>query len=134
MSRSRCKAGIDCICNGMSLIDRFKYFEKELEDLQHGDLQKRKEIFNMAHPCLIQLICEIGLNILKGNIELPNHQYKNLKPYKRMLINLCQRGKTLKERRKIIFKALGDVLPKILPCVLAAVASFTGHAFAKSAC
>jgi hypothetical protein len=134
MSRNKCKAGTDCVCNGMALADRFKYFEEDINDLQNGDVQKRKQVLNKAHPCLVQLICEIGLNILKGNLELPDHQYANLKPHKRTLLTLCQPGKTLKEKKKIIFRTLGNVLPKILPCVLAAVSSFAGHAFAKSAC
>jgi hypothetical protein len=117
----------------MSLVERFKHFNKELQDLQHGNPQKRKEVLSNAHPCLVQLICEIGLNILKGNIDLPERQYENLKPHKRMLLRLCQPGKTLKERKKI-FKALDNVLPKILHCVLAAISSFAGHAFAKTTC
>ncbi len=80
MSPSRCKAGVSCICKGMSLVERFKHFDKELHDLQHGNPQKRKQVLSNAHPCLVQLICEIGLNILKGNIDLPERQYENLKP------------------------------------------------------
>jgi hypothetical protein len=118
----------------MSLTDRFKYFDQDINDLQNGDVCTRKQVLKNAHPCLVQLICEIGLNILKGNLELPDHQYVNLKPHKRTLLTLCHPGKSLKEKKKIIFRTLGYILPKILPCVLAAISSFAGHAFAKSAC
>jgi hypothetical protein len=49
-------------------------------------LTEKRGIISKAHPCLIQLIAEIGLNILKGNIKLTDNQYKTLKPYKRMLL------------------------------------------------
>ncbi len=94
----------------------------------------RRQALNNAYPCLVQLICEIGLNILKGNIELPDHQHANLKAHKQTLLTLCHPGKSLKEKRKIIFKTLGDTLLKILPCILAAISSFAGHVFAKNNC
>lgn len=132
MSRNKCKAGRACICKGMSLKERFEYFEPKLWEFQNADINTRKEILNKAHPCLIQLICEIALNILKENIVLPEDQYERLKPYKRMLLNLCQPGRTLKQRKKVLLRALGGFLPKVLPSVLSAVSAFAAHAFTKS--
>jgi hypothetical protein len=114
----------------MTLKERFVYFEKQLKEFQEGDTASRKEIIRKAHPCLVQLIAEIGLNILKGNIKLPDDQYKTLKPYKRMLLSLCKPGKSLKERRAVLKRTVGGFLPKVLPAILSAVAGFSGHALA----
>jgi hypothetical protein len=114
----------------MSLKQRFAYFEKQLKKFQDGDPATKREIISKAHPCLIQLIAEIGLNILKGNIKLKDDQYKTLKPYKRMLLALCKPGKKLKERRAVLKRTIGGFLPKVLPAILSAVAGFSGHALA----
>jgi hypothetical protein len=115
----------------MSLKERFVYFEKQLKEFQDADATSRREIISKAHPCLIQLIAEIGLNILKGNIKLRDDQYKTLKPHKRMLLALCKPGKTLKERRAVLKRTIGGFLPKVLPAILSAVAGFAGHALAS---
>jgi hypothetical protein len=132
MSQIRCRAGKACICKGMTVKERFDYFDVQLRELQEGDNARRRQILDSAHPCMVQLLCEIGLNLLKGNIQLPDRQYKSLKPYKRLLIKLCAPRKTLKERKKILYRALSGLLPKILPFVLTAVSSFGGQALAKA--
>ncbi len=129
MSRNKCKAGRQCICKNFSLVEKFDYFAPQLKELHEASIARRKQVLNDAHPCLIQLICEIGLNILKGNIELPREQYKDLKPYKRLLLSLCQPGKSLPERKKVLLKAVKKLLPKIL---LTAIGSFAGHALANA--
>jgi hypothetical protein len=132
MSLIKCKAGKQCICKGLSVKEKFDYFAPQLLDLQDASITRRQQVLNDAHPCLVQLICEIGLNILKGNIELPGDQYKDLKPYKRLLLSLCQPGKSLAERKKGLLKAARKLLPKILPVVLTAISSFAGHALANA--
>lgn len=122
MCRNKCKAGAACVCKGMSLKERFAYFEPKLREFLDGDGRMRKEVLKAAHPCLIQLVCEIGLNILKENIKLPDSQYKSLKPYERMLVSLCQPGKTLKQRRRLLIRKIGGFLPKVLPAILSAIA------------
>ncbi len=59
MSRNKCKAGAECVCKGMSLTDRFKHFDQDINHLQNGDVRTRKQVLNNSHPCLVQLICEI---------------------------------------------------------------------------
>ena len=132
MSPSRCTAGDSCECKGKSYKELFVHFEPQLKAFQHADLKRRKEILRQASPCLIQFICEIGLNILKDNIKLPERQYETLKPHKRMLLRLCAKGKLLKGRRKILIRAIGGFLPKVLPAILSAISGFSGHALANS--
>lgn len=132
MSRNKCKSGTACVCKGLSVKERFDYFEPQLREFQDGGIDQRKEVLNKAHPCMIQLICEMGLNILKENILLSEHQYERLKPYKRMLLRLCHPGKSLKQRKKILIKAIGGFLPKVLPAVLSAVSAYAGQALAKA--
>ena len=132
MSPSRCTAGESCECKGKTYKELFLHFKPQLKAFQHADMKERKDILKLASPCLIQFICEIGLNILKGNIKLPERQYDALKPHKQMLLRLCASGKVLKSRKKILIRAVGGFLPKVLPAILSAISGFSGHALANS--
>lgn len=89
-------------------------------------------MFKNAPPCFVKLACETGLNILKGNLKLPSSQYKNLRPYKQMLLQLSQPDISIKQRRSILARKKGGFLPLVIPYLLTALSGFAGQAIAKA--
>jgi hypothetical protein len=124
-----CRVG--CVCKGRTVKERFEFFKPQLQAMSDGDAKIREDILKSAHPCLIRLICEVILNILKGDIELKGHQYEELRPYKQMFLKICEDGVTLKRRRNILVRKVGGFLPKILPGLLSAISGFAGHSLAN---
>lgn len=128
MSRNKGAAKNSCTCKGKSVEERFQYFEKDLQAFQSGNQKRRREILETADPCFIKLLCEVAVNILKENIQLPESQYEILKPHKQLLLKICSRALSLKRKRKILQKAIGAFLYQILPGIITAV---VGHTLIK---
>ena len=130
MPQSREACGPDCSCKGKSVKERFELYSEQLKEINSGNQAAQREVLSKADSCLVRLICEIGLNILKGNIKLSDEQYKELKPHKRLLLSICKPGLDLKKRKSILVKQLAGFLPKVLPFLLPAVSSYLGHTLA----
>jgi hypothetical protein len=131
MHPNKIACGQECKCKGKTIKERFELYGGKLKEFLKANEKTRRNILANADPCLVRLICEIGLNILKGNIKLPDNQYQELKPHKRMLLSICKSGLTFKQRRSILVKHIGGFLPKVLPLVLPAVSSYIGHTLAN---
>jgi hypothetical protein len=125
----KCLAGKECVCK-QAVMKRFQQYYPLLKDLRNN--KKRKEILKRAPPCFVRLISECGLNILKGNIKLPEAQYKKLKPHKRLLLSLSKPIISMKQKKALLVKKKGGFLPIVLPFLLSAISGFTGQALAKS--
>ena len=121
MSQSKLGRQTPCVCKGKSIKERFEYFQKDLTAIQTGNKKRQKDILERADPCLVKLLCEVSLNVLKENIQLPQGQYEVLKPHKQLLLKICQRRLTLKQRQKLLLKAIGGFLPKIRPGIISAI-------------
>jgi hypothetical protein len=129
--RKKCRYAETCICQ-KSVVDRFQYFYPLLKEMNGASNYKKKEIMKKAPPCFVRLISECGLNILKGNIKLPDDQYKKLKPHKRLLLSLSKPMLSMKKRRDLLLQKRGGFLPAILPFLLSGISGFAGQAIAKS--
>lgn len=121
----------NCVCN-KPVKDRFEHFMPVLQHISKADPIELKDIIKAASPCLIRLISELGLNILKGTIKLPCRQYKKLRPHKRLLVCLSKPGFSVDKHRNALLKKRGGFLPTILPFILSALSGFAGQALAKS--
>ena len=90
--------------------------------LYHATPQKRKDILNHCSPDFLQALCEIALNILKGNIKLTPSQYQKLNKQKKVLRLLADKRSGLK-RKQLALKSQGGGF--ILP-ILTALAPIIG--------
>jgi hypothetical protein len=104
----------------------FEHFVTELRILESASESERANLLSSASPCLLKLLREIVLNILKGNITLPEAHYRELKKYKTTLLKIC--NPKVKNRSALLrlFK-----WKKILPQVLAAVVAALGGTAVK---
>lgn len=82
-----------------------------LRALSASTPQKRKDILTHCSPDFLQTICEIALNVLKGNIRLPASLYKTLKKHKNKIRQLADRKLGLKFKRKLLLTQRGGFLP-----------------------
>lgn len=130
-SSKKCRKIKSCWCN-KPIQDRLVHFSPQLRLLAKSDLQRSREILKTASPCLIRLLCESGLNVLKGNIKLSDSQYKKLKPHKKLLLFVSKPTIPLHLRKKEFQKKKGGFLPVVLPILLSAIAGFAGEAIAKA--
>lgn len=126
-----CKNVKGCICK-KSAYDRFKHFKPIFDEICASDAANIQKIIANAPSCFVRLISELGLNILKGSIKLPKHQYKKLRPHKRLLIRMSKPGFSPEHHRQILLKKRGGFLPAILPLILSAVSGFAGQTLAKT--
>lgn len=125
-------------CNGSCMCDkeiheRIENYLPILHQMSVSSVKERLKILEKAPPCVIKLLCEGGLNILKGNIKLKTHQYKKLKPHKRLLLTISKPSISLKQRRTVLGQKKGGVLPVVIPILLSVLASLAGRAVAKAA-
>ncbi len=118
--RKKCTAGNDCVCLGKTVKQMFEHFVKELTVLETASESERANVLSTASPCLLKLLQEIVLNILKGNITLPEAHYQELKKYKRTLLKICN---PQTKQRATLLRLLKwkNILPKILAAVITAL-------------
>lgn len=130
MVAKACKSVKNCWCL-KSIQERLLHYHPELKLLNEASPKRRTEILRNATPCLVRLLCESGLNVLKGNINLKDDQYEKLKPHKRLLLFVSKPAISLKQRREALTKKKGGFLPVILPTLLSAIAGFAGQTLAR---
>ncbi len=121
----------ECWCK-RKLDERFQYYLPKLEEINAVKGSERALLLKKAPPCLITLLAECGLNVLKGNMNLTDDQYASLKPHRRMLLKVSGIKTTLKDRRQALANKKGGFLPVILPIILSALSGFAGQAVSKA--
>lgn len=122
---------LGCWC-GYSTQERFQHFMPSLKALNESDPRRRVALLQTASPCLIRLLSECGLNVLKGNVKLSDSQYASLRPHRRMLMTVSKPSASLEERRHALTRKKGGFLPIVLPIILSALSGFAGQAVAKA--
>lgn len=83
-----------------------------------------KVILANADPKLISAICEISLNLCKGNLKCCNKDRKKLKRHRKKLYKLAAAKKNQKQfstERRILTQQGGAFLPLLIPAALAAL-------------
>lgn len=80
------------------------------------DLGNEKIIYNSLQ--------EIAHNTLNGKVQLNKHQKRKIKPYEKVLKNLCcnRNRKCCKKRKKLIIQS-GGFLPILIPAIAAILTS-----------
>lgn len=94
-----------------------------LRALYQATPQKRKDILAHCSPDFLKTLCEIALNILKGNIKLTPSQHRKLKK-QRKIIRLLADKRTGLKRKQLALKSQGGGF--ILP-LLAALTPLIGN-------
>ena len=92
-----------------------------LETIYKSTPRVRKVIVSKANPDFINALCEIALNVLRGNIPLTDKQYTVLKKKKKLIrivadkkIKLTKKKKTLNQTGGFLLPLLGAAIPFIL--------------------
>lgn len=94
-----------------------------LRALYHATPQKRKDILGHCSPDFLKTLCEIALNILKGNIKLSPSQHRKLNKQKKIIRLLADKRAGLKRKQTALRNQRGGF---ILP-ILAALAPLIGN-------
>ena len=73
----------------------------------------RKDMIAHTNKAQMEAIDEISLNLLKGNIVIPNSSFKGLKPHKSKLLYLIRKKPSLKQKKGSV-ESKGRIL--VCPC------------------
>lgn len=82
-----------------------------LRALFHAKPGQRKHILAQSPDSLVKALCEIALNLVKGNIPLTTCQLKKLKKQKNIFRLLADKKKSLKKKRAALRQKGGFIFP-----------------------
>lgn len=98
-----------------------------LNALCHANKNQRQALLRTADKSIVTGICEIALNVLKGNIELKDSAKKRLKKHKsilRKLIHVKKNKRNVwKHKKKAILQHGGSFLPLLIAPIISALAT-----------
>ena len=77
---------------------------------------KRKDILKNCSTDFLQSLCELSLNLLKGNIPLSGAQYKKLKKQKKIIKLLASKKTNIKTKHKALRKQSGGFSSASVRC------------------
>lgn len=100
-----------------------------LELLYKSPPRVRKVIISNANVDLINALCEIALNVLKGAIPLNDKQYRQLKKKKAVIRRLADKKVKTPQKRKAINQSGGFLLPLLgaaIPLITSLISSRNG--------
>lgn len=80
------------------LVRHLDYFRV----LSKSSTLERKSIIKVCSDLVLDAICELSLNTLKGNIPLTSVERGKLKPYKSSLILLADKTVSRKRKRSLL--------------------------------
>lgn len=101
-----------------------------LKTLTTSSPKIRKVILQECSPDFIQSVCEICMNLLKGNIPVTQCQHKKLKRHREKIRQMANRRERVSKKRKLITQRGGFLLP-LLTSVLPMVADLAIGAIRK---
>jgi hypothetical protein len=121
-----------CWCT-KHIAHRLKHYLSQLTELKNAKTPgKRVAILKEANPCFVRLLCECGMNVLKGKLKLPEHQYPKLRRHKQLLLFTSRKRNSLGKRKQALIDKKGGFLPLILPALISAIAGLAGEAIGKA--
>ena len=103
-------------------LDRLKSHYPTLELLNKATPELRKAIISKCGPDLLKCISEVAVNVLRGNLELPDSSAKKLKKHSASIRKVASKRVSVKDKKKIINQKGGFLLP-LLAAVLPTLAS-----------
>lgn len=86
---------------------------KKFKKMKHRD--KRKLI--NENDRFVQTVCEVCLNLLKGNVPVKKPQKQKLHRHRNIIRRLAQKVKNLKNKKKILQKGSGVFLPLLFSVI-----------------
>ena len=89
-----------------------------LRALCNAPPRKRKDILRHSSDDFIHTLCELSLNLLKGNVPLSTCQYKKLKRQKNIIRALACKKTSLKRKRGTLMKQSGGFILPLLSAVV----------------
>jgi len=101
----------------MSLNDEQK---AALKVLINSSPELRNALLKHADKKLVCTICEVVLNVLRGNVALEAQERQKLSKHKKFFRTVVRKGKSWKQKRKIIQKG-GGVIISLLASILGAL-------------
>lgn len=87
---------------------------------------QRKGFISHCSDDFILSICEICLNVLKGNIPLNSEQYSRLKKHKTFIKLLADKKSSVKKKRKVV-KQSGGFIGPLLSIALPFISGLIGR-------
>ena len=84
-----------------SKLGRVQSHYSTLELLKTATPQLRKAIVSKCCPDLVKCISEIALNVLKGNLQLPDSSAKQLRKHRAGIRKVASRRVSLKDKKRI---------------------------------
>lgn len=97
-----------------------------LKALCNAKPSKRKDILKNCSTDFLQSLCELSLNLLKGNIPLSGAQYKKLKKQKNIFKLLASKKTNLKTKFTALRKQSGGFLLPLLGAVIPILGQLLG--------
>ena len=107
-------------------MNRLKRNASTLKLLHGAKKSLQNAVLENAKNDLIECICEISLNVLKGTAPISRQYKKRLTRHKTSLRKLVDRKLSLKKKRNII--QTGGFLPALLGAVIPILGSLFGLA------
>ena len=108
------------------MSERLKKTLPLLNSLHRSPSRRRKDILRDAPTDLILSICELALNVLRGNIPLTTKQYRVLKIQKKWIKLFDDKRASVERKRKVINQSGGFLLPLLsvaIPFISSLIAS-----------
>lgn len=99
------------------MAERLKRNLDFIKVLANAKPRQRKAIVHTADKDLILCLCEIILNLLTGNVKVPDKIIDQLRKHKDCLRTLAEQRTSLKTRRDIL-EQKGGFLPILLTPIL----------------
>ena len=90
--------------------------------------KQRKDMISHANKGQMEAIGEIALNLLKGNIVIPNSSFTRLKPHKSKLLYLTRKKPSLKQK-KLVLNQKGGFLPALASLIAPLAVDLLGKVF-----
>ena len=109
---------------------RFEKNRKLLEIVGECKKKLRNSIILNSDNDFILTIIECVLNIMNGNVNLNDENFKILKPYNKTFKKLIKKKISLNNKRKIIVQK-GGFLQFLIPAIISAVGSIASDIITK---
>lgn len=94
--------------------------------LYHATPQKRKDILAHCSPDFLKALCEIALNILKGNVKISPSQHKKLQRQKKIIRLLADKRTGLKRKQLALKNQTGGFILPLLSVVAPLIGELVG--------
>lgn len=98
---------------------------------QANSRKKRQHLLSIATPEQIDACSELFLNLLKGNIAVPEEELKKLERYKEQIRAIANKETSRRQKKVLLSKQSGGFLRLLLPAVAPLVFHALGGLFGK---